>query len=214
MAYPERLIAHNSFPRFLGAEEVKDYYFVRETIDDYYKAKSSDLDTLIHLILAPQPSEREVFVLSIILYGYYTDNDWNIKADVYEKWEHNMPDLISSEIKYKHKDKKCPLFLKAELLYLQSVDYNNNNYTLSFSHCPTRQNYWHFQLFTKDEAGVIIPRDSKNKSQNKRNKKIARYILSEYVKAAICPPEVVKPFRRADFDAILDSKKEPNHATN
>ncbi|MDR3301425.1 MAG: hypothetical protein LBT01_02690, partial [Spirochaetaceae bacterium] len=62
-------------------------------------------------------------------------------------------------------------------------------------------NYWHFQLFTKDNAGNIIPR---NKS-NARSKHLAKYVLENIMLKAMCQTTDVKPFRRDDFDKVLEA---------
>ena len=52
---------------------------------------------------------------------------------------------------------------------------------LSFSHKPTRVNYWHFELWVIDNAGNRIPRNKSNAHIKYLAKSILEYIITEAV---------------------------------
>jgi hypothetical protein len=89
-----------------------------------------------------------------------------------------------------------PLFLSTTKLYAQPINFSGEKFMSSFLHKPTRINYWHFQLFTRDDKGKVIPRD-KDRS---RLKHLAKHILENIVIPAICPKTAIKRFQKIDFD--------------
>jgi hypothetical protein len=196
--YPEVLLSHQSNP-VLPEYEVSKYNFVRETQEDIYifLEQGLTLKDIIHKIIAPQYSEREVFEFSVFLYGYYDKSCVGIRVSddsLYEFWTYDMPDLVANKICY-IRDSLFPLFLCAEKLYqkqidLEDMDGRSTHYLLSFSHKPTRINYWHFQLYTKDDEDNYIPRDKRNS----RLKYLAKHIFEQYVIKAICSESDVRKF--------------------
>jgi hypothetical protein len=76
------------------------------------------------------------------------------------------------------------------------VDFNGEEHLLSFSHKPTRVNYWHFELWVKDGTGVRIPRDKSNAHTRYLAKSLLEYIIAE---AVISKVDTI-PFKRSDFD--------------
>jgi hypothetical protein len=92
-----------------------------------------------------------------------------------------------------------PLFFAASKLDCQEIDYNGKTHTLSFSHRPTRVNYWHFELWIKDNAGNRIPRDKSNAHTKYLAKAILEYIIVE----AVSYKTDIKPFKRLDFDNTI-----------
>ena len=165
------------YPAELNSEDVKDYYFVRETEDNLYIQDNLTSDDFIRKIIPPHTSSTDVFELSVFLYGYYNEKHIGIR-----------------------KQGVFPLFLKAKKLYEQSILYENEHYVLSFYHCPTDENYWHFQLYTVDSDNNKIPRNTKKS----RDKNLAKLIIREYIKKAICQKSEVVPFQRSDFDICIN----------
>jgi hypothetical protein len=99
-------------------------------------------------------------------------------------------------------EKWFPLFLSAAALFKKNINFNENQYLLSFAHAPNDDNFWHCELFIKDqETGEKIPRDIKYKKA--RYRLLAEHVLGQYVTKAICPKSEVIPFRRVDFDKML-----------
>jgi hypothetical protein len=58
-------------------------------------------DDILPLIVAPQPSLREVFELSVFLYGYYDEQHIGIRvndAALYTNWNNELPELKVEDI--------------------------------------------------------------------------------------------------------------------
>ena len=174
MRLPPRAIRpYKSYP-VLSGEDIKDCSFVRETEDNLYNQDDPIIEDFIRMIIPSKTSLTDIFEWSVFLYGYYNE---------------------------KHIGKRkqgvfYPLFLQVRKLYGQAINYNNEHYELSFSHCPTCNNYWHFQLFTIDNANNKIPRDTKKT----RYKRLAEHIIQEKIIKAVCQKSEVVPFQRHDFD--------------
>jgi hypothetical protein len=194
--YPKSLLPCRSYPA-LSEEAILPYCLVRETQDNLYTLLEQMKqgyagDDIIRKIIDPQPSLREVFELSLFLYGYYTECHVGIKvsdASLYDAWNNDVS--IPTCIRYSKKT-AFPLYLKAEVLYNQTICFNDEEFLLSFSHKPTCVNYWHFQLWTKDtQTQKYIPREA----TSKRLKHLAKHILEQYVVKAICLKSEVKEFQ-------------------
>ena len=211
--YPEILLARQAYP-VLKNDDVKDNALVRETMVDLYQflAKPGyEADDIIPFVVAPHPSLREVFALSTFLYGYYEDRHVGIRVGdttLYADWNKELPELIADDILF-IQEKAFPLYLAAAKLDRQEVDFNGKTHILSFSHKPTRVNYWHFELWVKDETGNRIPRDKSNAHTKYLAKSLLEYIISE----AVLSKASVNTFNRSDFDNILNSLR-VNNAVN
>jgi hypothetical protein len=103
--------------------------------------------------------------------------------------------LLNKSIELSHEN-AYPLFLAASRLNQQEIEYNGEAHTLSFSHKPTRVNYWHFELWVKDNSGNCIPRDKSNIRIKYLAKSILEYILAE----SVIFKSAVKPFKSLDFE--------------
>jgi len=185
MCYPEILLPRQTYP-ILENEDIEDNALVRETKMDMYPflAKPGlEPDDILAFVVAPQPSLREVFELSTFLYGYYEEQHIGIRVDdsaLYTDWDKDLPELKPEKIKFSQ-EKAYPLFLAASRLNRQEIDFNREMYILSFSHKPTRVNYWHFELWIKDSSGNRIPRDKNNAHTRYLAKSILEYIVAEAV---------------------------------
>jgi hypothetical protein len=197
--YPKILLPMKNYP-ILNNEEITDNAFVRETKTDVYQFLNKDgyePDDILSLVVAPQPSLREIFELSIFLYGYYEERHIGIKVDnidSYADWNKELPELKAEDIVFSQAE-AYPLFLAASKLNSQEIDFNGETHILSFSHKPTRVNYWHFELWIKDSSGNRIPRDKSTAHTKYLAKSILEYIVSE----AIVSKASVIPFKRFDF---------------
>jgi len=148
-------------------------------------------------ILAPQPSLREVFELSTFLYGYYEDQHIGIRVNdtaLYADWNKELPELMADDIQFSQAT-AFPLYLAAIKLDQQEIDFNGEAHILSFSHKPTRVNYWHFELWVKDSTGNRILRDKSNAHTKYLAKSILEYIISE----AVLLKTSVNVFKHSDF---------------
>jgi len=194
--YPEILLPRQAYP-ILENEDIADNALVRETTIDVYSflAKSSyEPDDFLSFVVAPQPSLREVFELSTFLYGYYDEQHIGIRADdtaLYADWNKDLPELKAEDIPFSQ-GKAYPLFLAASKLNRQEIDFNGEIHILSFSHKPTRVNYWHFELWIKDSNGNRIPRDKNNAHTRYLAKSILEYIIAE----AVVLKSTVIPFKK------------------
>jgi hypothetical protein len=197
--YPVSLLPQKAYP-FLANEEILNNALVRETTVNLYLLlgkKGYALEDILPFIVAPQPSLREVFELSLFLYGYYDERYCGIRVNdkaLYTDWEEEQPELAVETIQFTQGN-AWPLFLAAQKLDRQVIDFNGEEHLLSFSHKPTRVNYWHFELWIRDSAGVRIPRDKNNVHTRYLAKSLLEYIIAE---AVIFKTEV-RPFKRSDF---------------
>jgi hypothetical protein len=79
---------------------------VRETTTNVYpflEKAGYEPDDILPFVVAPQPSLREVFELSVFLYGYYEEKHIGIRVDdaaLYADWNKNLPELKAADIKF------------------------------------------------------------------------------------------------------------------
>jgi hypothetical protein len=183
VVYPEALLPKPAYP-ILANEDIVDCTLVRETMIDLYvllDKKGYTPDDILRFIVAPQPSLREVFELSLFLYGYYDERHCGIRVHgtaLYADWTKEQGELAVAEIQFSQETAR-PLFLAARKLDRQSIDFNGEGHLLSFSHKPTRVNYWHFELWIKDSTGERIPRDKGNAHTRYLARSILEYIVAE-----------------------------------
>jgi hypothetical protein len=136
---------------------------------------------------------REVFELSVFLYGYYDERYTGIRVEdsaLYADWTNEQPDLKAGDIQFSQ-ETVYPLFLRAEKLDKQEIDFNDEPYFLSFSHKPSRVNYWHCELWTQDSTGNRIPRDKSSAHIKYLAKSLLEYIITE----AVCSKPDAKRFK-------------------
>lgn len=199
MSYPDILLPRQYYT-ILKNEEVKENSLVRETKIDLYQFLEKpgyEPDDILPYVVAPQPSLREVFELSSFLYGYYEEQHIGIHVDdtnLYAYWNNDLPELKPEDIRFSQ-EKAYPLFLAAVKLDRQEIDYNDETHIISFSHKPTRVNYWHFELWVNDSTGNRIPRDKSNAHTRYLAKSILEYIIAEAVIYKIS----VKKFTQSGF---------------
>jgi len=198
--YPEVLLPRQTYA-ILENGDVRGNSLVRETAVDVYRflAKPEyEPEDILPFIVAPQPSLREVFELSTFLYGYYEEKHLGIRVDdaaLYAAWDKSLPELKAEDIGFSQ-EKTHPLFLATAGLDRQEIDVNGETYVLSFSHKPTKVNYWHFELWVADSIGKRIPRDK----SNARTKYLAKSILEYIIAEAVLFKAAVTPFRRSEFE--------------
>jgi hypothetical protein len=198
--YPLSLLPRKAYP-ILANEEILNNALVRETKANLYlllEKKGYMPDDILPFVVAPQPSLREVFELSLFLYGYYDERYCGIRVNnkaLYADWTKEQPELAAETIQFTQ-ESAWPLFLAAKKLDQQVIDFNGEEHLLSFSHKPTRINYWHFELWVKDSSGARIPRDKNNAHTRYLAKSLLEYIIAE----AVVSKEETRPFKRPDFE--------------
>ena len=198
--YPEILLPRKNYS-FLKNAEIKDNALVRETKTDIYQflyKTGYGPDDILPLVVAPQPSLREVFELSTFLYGYFEEQHSGIRvnnAALYEDWNKDSPELRCEDILFTQ-EKAFLLFLAAAKLDYQEIDFDGEAFILSFSHKPTLVNFWHFEIWVKDCEGNRIPRDK----SNARTKYLAKSILEYIVAEAILAKTSVIRFKKSNFE--------------
>ncbi|GHV48646.1 hypothetical protein AGMMS49546_39300 [Spirochaetia bacterium] len=209
VSYPDILLSRSAYPP-IGAKEVVDYFFIRKTDKDLYQKlkEGFELEELVNLIIPEGTTERDIFELSVFLYGYFDVKhlDFRVSEKPYKDYyTHGMEAYSASDIVFSM-EPAFPVFLFAEKLYERSLEVKalNEFITHSFEHKPTRCNYWHFQLFAEDDQQKRIPREEANKGKRKRNKIRAQFLLEHITEKAVCKElsELV-PFRRDDFDTLI-----------
>jgi hypothetical protein len=105
----------------LANEEISNNALVRETEANLYLLlgkKGYTPDDILPFIVAPQPSLREVFELSLFLYGYYDEQYSGIRVNdkaLYADWTKEQPELAAETILFTQ-ESAWPLFLAAKKL--------------------------------------------------------------------------------------------------
>jgi hypothetical protein len=200
--YPDVLLPHQEYCQSIPCEDILYASLVRETQQYLYALFGNNFsgDDIIQKITAPQHS-KEVFELSLFLYGYYNETHVGMRIDDktwYNDWDNTIAKVKTSDIVYK-KQVWFPLFLQAIKLYKQEIEFEGDNYILSFKHKPSRANYWHFQLCTKNNAtNDCIQRD-------KGNKRLAKHLFERVITQAIyCDKSAIVPFQHDCFDKVLN----------
>jgi hypothetical protein len=191
--YPAALLPKTAYP-VLANDDIAHNALVRETAVNLYlllEKKGYTPDDVLPFIVAPQPSLREVFELSLFLYGCYDERHCGIRVNdktLYADWTGEQPELAAETIQFT-RESAWPLFLAAKKLNRQPIDFNGEAHLLSFSHKPTRVNYWHFELWVTDSAGARIPRDKSTVHTRYLAKSLLEYIIAEAVilKAEVIP---------------------------
>ena len=190
--YPKVLISHQAYPD-LDEEVISSFSFIRRTKENIYPyLEKHKPDSLIDKIL-PNTTKRDVFVLSVSLYGYFDETHITLKVnntDLNQYWNRAMPNFPAEQVAYSI-ETGFPLFLRASTIYEKHINFENENYYLSFWHKPTIANYWHFQLFTHDSDGQHLPREPKpgekeSRTEEKKLKRLAVIVLEYIISQAIC----------------------------
>jgi hypothetical protein len=103
--YPASLLPKRAYP-ILTNEELSNNALVRETAANLYLLlgkKGYTPDDILPLVVAPQPSLREVFELSLFLYGYYDERYCGIRVNdkaLYGDWTKEEPELAAETIQF------------------------------------------------------------------------------------------------------------------
>jgi hypothetical protein len=139
-------------------------------------------EDLAQEIIGEKRTKKEVFEMSLFLYGYYTDEHVGITIDNKEytdtDWKKGMP--VPKNICF-HMEERKALYLFVAALYNKTLTFENKEYVLSFEHKPNIVNFWHFQLFT-DENNMRLSRDI----TPRRYERLAKDLLKTIVVKAIC----------------------------
>ena len=79
--YPEVLISHRAYPG-LNEKDILPWFFIRRTDEDIYLflEKFKPLEIIDKLL--PNTTKRDVFVLSVSLYGYYDETHLSFKVHI------------------------------------------------------------------------------------------------------------------------------------
>jgi hypothetical protein len=186
--YPQILLPVSGYLR-LEKENVSEYFFVRETKEDIQACITNQTipEDYVRKIVEPQ-SSREVFALSLFLYGVYSKEHVGVRKikhknggiELTDEWDYKT-EINPSDIVFEL-ESFYPLFLFANDLNSNKIEFDGARYFLSCIHKPSYVNYWHFQLFVEDEEHNLL---SKNSSSSK-NKKLARFVLERYIAKAVC----------------------------
>ncbi|MDR0287657.1 MAG: hypothetical protein LBI03_08160 [Clostridiales bacterium] len=199
--YPDVLVSKQDYPE-LDEEIVSSYFFIRRTEEDIYPflEKYKPLE-LIDSIL-PQTTKRDVFVLSVSLYGYFDEGHISLKVsdnNLNQYWSRTMQNIPVEHIAYSI-ESGFPLFLDAKKLYKHTFLFEDENYCLSFWHRPTIVNYWHFQLFSCDCSGRHLPREPKpgekeTKTEERKLRRLAISVLEYLISESICSSSKAQKFQ-------------------
>jgi hypothetical protein len=94
--YPVSLIPRKAYPIFVN-EEISNNALIREMTTNRYLLlgkKGYTPDDILPFIVVPQSSLREVFELSLFLYGYYDERYCGIRVNdktLYADWRGTNP---------------------------------------------------------------------------------------------------------------------------
>lgn len=195
--YPKELLPQPNLRR-IESNSVLENGFIREVESDIYpllEQEAVEPDFFVELIIGNKSSKKEVFELSLFLYGIFNEEHIGIFVNsdyAYIDW--NFLDDVPGDIEFNIRE-RYPLFLKADALYLQNItflDKNANqeiNCVLSYEHRPNLVNYWHFQLFT-EENNKRLTRDIGQKKYSR----LAKHILETILAKAVCKKSDLKPY--------------------
>lgn len=212
MNYPTELLPQPNY-EFIKPEEVKEYYFVRETDHNLYdKIKElgdrpiNVLDDLITEEIRGKSSSTEVFELSIFLYGIFAEKHLGIcvtdKSLTEKDWSPEVPVPAAEDIACT-KINRYALFFSCEKLYNEKrLNFKDNsgktyNFTLSYEHKPNVINFWHFQLYS-DLDNVRMKRNLEEIQHNQNTsknlcKRFARHLLENNIVNAISKTDLNLP---------------------
>ena len=149
----------------------------------------------VELIIGDKSSKKEVFELSLFLYGIFNEEHIGIYVNsdyTYIDW--NFSDATPENIEFNIR-KRYHLFFKANALYSKDINFldkNTNqeiNCVLSYEHRLNLVNYWHFQLFT-EENNKRLTRDIGSKKYSR----LAKHILETILANAVCKKSELKPY--------------------
>ena len=134
--------------------------FTRETQQDLYSLYNAgaEVSDFIQKIIPEGTSRTELYTMSV------------------------------TQFDFKPSQRKYPFdfYLFADNLYNVEIHFNEEKYIFSYEHCPVEGNPYHFQFYTKDDAGEKLPRQAKKKSEQNRNKAIADIIFENILSDAVC----------------------------
>jgi hypothetical protein len=208
--YPEVLISHRAYPE-LNEKDILPCFFIRRTNEDIYPFldKFKPLEIIDKFL--PNTTKRDVFVLSVSLYGYYDERYLSFKVhdDNLNQYWNRESDFPAERIAYSI-EPGFPLFLSAAKLYEVPFEFEDELFLLSFWHKPTVVNYWHFQLFTRDSKGLHLPREPKpeekeTRAETKRLRRLAVLILEYVISESICLKSETRKFQHSDIDQMFFS---------
>jgi hypothetical protein len=98
--YPDILVSRQGCPN-LDVGLISSYNFIRRTNEDLYlllqKYRAKELFDKI----LPNTTKRDVFVFSVSLYGYFTEEHITIKVldpGMNDDWDKTQPDISSKSI--------------------------------------------------------------------------------------------------------------------
>lgn len=195
--YPKELLPQPNLKR-IESSSVLENGFIREVESDIYtllEQEDIEPDFFVELIIGDKSSKKEVFELSLFLYGIFNEEHIGIYVNsdyTYIDW--NFSDATPENIDFNIR-KRYPLFLKANVLYSKNINFldkNTNqeiNCVLSYEHRPNLVNYWHFQLFT-EENNKRLTRDIGSKKYSR----LAKHILETILANAVCKKSELKPY--------------------
>lgn len=195
--YPKELLPQPNLKR-IESSSVLENGFIREIESDIYpllEQEDIEPDFFIELIIGNKSSKKEVFELSLFLYGIFNEEHVGISVDsdyTYIDW--NFSDAAPENIEFNIRE-RYPLFLKAKALYSKNINFLDKNANqeikcvLSYEHRPNLVNYWHFQLFT-EENNKRLTRDIGQKKYSR----LAKHILETILAKAVCKKSELKPY--------------------
>lgn len=195
--YPKELLPQPSLKR-IESDSVLKNGFIREVESDIYpllEQEEIDSDFFVELIIGKQTSKKEIFELSLFLYGVFNEKHIGIFVNSdYSYMDWNFSDVAPENICFDVRE-RYPLFFKASVLYSQSITFLDKNTNqkiecvLSYEHRPNIVNYWHFQLFT-EENNKRLTRDIGQKKYSR----LAKHILETLLAKAVCSKSEIKPY--------------------
>ena len=123
--YPKELLPQPKLKR-IESSSILENGFIREVESDIYpllEQEAVEPDFFVELIIGNKSSKKEVFELSLFLYGIFNEEHIGIFVNsdyAYIDW--NFLDDVPGDIEFNIRE-RYPLFLKADALYLQNITF-------------------------------------------------------------------------------------------
>lgn len=173
--YPVELLPRRRLPVPAVDDRSRFIREISRNPDDFRDEDGQICPEIISEMLLPKV-HIELFSLSVSLFGVFCKKHIGIRPtdkSLFDDWngtEELAPETVDFCVKT-----SFPVYIHSGLL-VKSLILDGFEYSVGFSHKPTRCNYWHYQLYVEKKGDGVIPRKS-GAMREKIAKKIAEDIV-------------------------------------